>query len=60
MAVERSAPTVYLTRATLRSSPGPQTQRYAYCLDGPPGFYRFAIGSTGMPKLCSTSCTADS
>ncbi len=35
MAVERFAPTVYLTRANLRSTPGPSTARYAVCLDGP-------------------------
>jgi hypothetical protein len=46
MAVERFAPTVYLTRANLRSSPGPLVQKFAICVDGPPGIYRYALGST--------------
>ena len=46
MSVERLAPTIYLTRANLRSSPGPQIEKYAICLDGPPEGYRFSIGST--------------
>lgn len=46
MAVERFAPTVYLTRANLRSSPGPSVQKFAICVDGPPGIYRYVLGST--------------
>ena len=48
MAIERFAPTVYLTRANLRSSPGPLVQKFAICVDGPPGVYRFALGSTDV------------
>lgn len=46
MAIERFAPTVYLTRANLRSSPGPLVEKFAICVDGPDGIYRFAIGDT--------------
>jgi hypothetical protein len=46
MSAERFAPTIYLTRANLRSSPGPQVEKYAICLDGPQEGYRFALGAT--------------
>jgi hypothetical protein len=46
MAIERFAPTVYLTRANLRSTPGPLVEKFAICVDGPEGIYRFAVGDT--------------
>lgn len=46
MAIERFAPTVYLTRANLRSTPGPLVEKFAICVDGPDGIYRFAVGDT--------------
>lgn len=54
MAVERFAPTVYLTRANLRSTPGPSTARYAICLDGPQEPYQYAVGATDADDDWST------